>query len=522
MTLQIAWGLVEVGRCSQCRTTEILWTHSFAKKFAEMNTLYWGAMPLVVCAGCHQRNARYALRHPEDNALVYDYPTGQRFLIRALELIKDTAPLQIEESQYPYLTTLNKCGICQGYIAENSEVDGVRADNLEPIILHAECSITLRCCNRTYPTLVNSRSVSPDNWDITASTTSLGGLVRCRICLDEYLEERDESLDDYFSCNSCDSLYHMDNVCYFNGENYCERCIDNNVYRCSDCDTEYWDGEEHDCSDSYGGLIHDYSYKPSPYFFGRSPGERIFMGFELEVEVRDGGMREHAERVKTSLGEHAYLKYDGSLDHGFEIVTHPHSLDSYRKEFDFESFRKFRNSGLRSWDTSTCGLHIHVSRSAFGSAYDNHTSRAELIAGRQLHELRFIKLIYDNQRQVTRLAGRTSTYANFADKGNLHNKVMRGYDDGGRYSAVNTQNENTLEVRLFKGSLNEKRVLMALEFVHSAVEYTRDLKVNANNKALSWLAFSGYIHEKREQYPNLHALMIHTLERDEPTDSEEM
>ena len=246
------------------------------------------------------------------------------------------------------------------------------------------------------------------------------------------------------------------------------------------------------------------------------------MGFELEVEVLDGSIRDHAESVINALGEHAYLKSDGSLDHGFEIVTHPHSLDSYRKEFAFESFRKFRQGGLRSWNTSTCGLHVHVSRTAFGIPYDNRTDRADLIKSRQLHELRFIKLIYDNQRQVTRLAGRNTHYANFNDKGNLHHKVMRGYDDGGRYSAVNTQNENTLEVRLFKGSLNEKRVLMALEFVHSAVEYTRDLKVNATNKALSWVAFSGYIHERSEQYPHLHALMIHTLERDnDPADNEE-
>jgi hypothetical protein len=262
------------------------------------------------------------------------------------------------------------------------------------------------------------------------------------------------------------------------------------VYSCGECSEQYWDGDDHDCSESYGGLIHDYGYKPRPYFFGKREGERIYMGFELEVEIIDGSMREHAEQVINSLGEHVYLKHDGSLENGFEIVTHPHTLDSYRKEFAFESFRKFRREGLRSWNTSTCGLHVHVSRSAFGTLYDYHTSgnRAQAIKSRQLHELRFIKLIYDNERQVCRLAGRTSnSYANFQDKGNLTNKVLNHNDVGGRHAAVNTYNESTLEVRIFKGSLHEKRVLMALEFVHSAVEYTRDLKVNGKNMAMFML-----------------------------------
>jgi hypothetical protein len=55
---------------------------------------------------------------------------------------------------------------------------------------------------------------------------------------------------------------------------------------------------------------------------------------------------------------------------------------------------------------------------------------------------------------------------------------------------------------------------MALEFVHSAVEYTRDLKVNGKNHALSWLAFSGYVHANQEQYPNLFAFMAQSFNND--------
>lgn len=519
MTLQITWSLVEVDRCYSCHETRVLWTHSHAKKFKSIS------MPLLACAPCFRSRAESKLTWIDSDSGMYDYRTGKNFEKAVYDLVVNTAPIEIDESQYPYLATLFKCDACENYIAEGKEVLGFRQDNLAPLRLHYHCSTEASCCGRTYASRYAVES------GMYATLTQINGDIKCQICLDEYLEENNETLDnDYFYCNYCDNYKYLSEETEWDDEAYCQNCYDNNVYTCSDCREQIWDGDDHDCSESYGGLIHDYGYKPQPYFFGKNNKERIFMGFELEVEIRDGDMREHAERVTNSLGEHVYLKYDGSLEHGFEIVTHPHTLDSYRKEFAFESFRRFRGEGLRSWDTDTCGLHIHVSRTAFGdSPYDNRT-RSDIIKSRQFHELRFIKLIYDNERQVTRLAGRTSpVYANFQDKGSLAKKVIgnrkkdsTGFDGmlgdvGGRHAAVNTYNDSTLEVRIFKGSLNEKRVLMALEFVHSAVEYTRDLKVNGKNKALSWLAFSGYVHANQEQYPHLHELMVHTLERDRPT-----
>jgi hypothetical protein len=185
---------------------------------------------------------------------------------------------------------------------------------------------------------------------------------------------------------------------------------------------------------------------------------------------------------------------------------------------------------MRSWDTSTCGLHVHVSRQAFGIPYDSRTDNyTEHIRTRQTHEIKFIKLIYDNSRQIQRLAGRSSPdYANFLDKGRITPKVKHDDTSGGRNAAVNTFNENTLEVRVFKGSLIPERVLSAIELVHSAVEYTRNLNVmespmkTSNGKvksgSLSWLAFCSYIYKNTEQYPNLFATMVKSFDSDTPTE----
>jgi hypothetical protein len=211
------------------------------------------------------------------------------------------------------------------------------------------------------------------------------------------------------------------------------------------------------------------------------------------------------------------MKDDGSLNDGFEIVTHPHTLSDYQTNFNWEFIPKLKQEGFRSWNTDTCGLHVHVSRTAFGEGVSpwGRADRDQLILRKQAHELRFMKLIYDNQRQVERIAGRAGTqFATFGDKGKLVEKVKFGNQSNGRYSAINTDNEATLEVRVFKGSLRKERVLSALEFVTASVEYTRNLKVTSKNQALSWLCFTAYVSNNMETYPNLALIMSESFASD--------
>jgi hypothetical protein len=328
---------------------------------------------------------------------------------------------------------------------------------------------------------------------------------------------------DFFECNACESETHYDNSAWYEGTRYCTNCIESNVYNCGQCDVERWDGDDHECEyeDDDTSLIHDYSYKPSPFFFGSG---KYHFGFELEVESRGNGRFEGATTVQDALGGRVYLKNDASLEDGFEIVTHPHTLENYHKEFNWNFLDKLKGDGYRSWNTQSCGLHVHVSRTAFGNGDPwelgvPYGKRSRLILNRQAHELRFMKLIYDNQRQVERISGRTSArYASFADKGNLVQKVKHGNQDNGRFSAVNTENSDTIEVRVFRGSLRKERVLSAIEFVQASVEYTRDIKVTSSNHALSWLKFTGYIASNSEHYPNLVTIMSESFAGDSSTD----
>jgi hypothetical protein len=289
-----------------------------------------------------------------------------------------------------------------------------------------------------------------------------------------------------------------------------------NVYTCEHCDELRWQDDDHECDssdDDVNGVIHNFNYKPYPQFFGVG---KYYLGLELEVESSNDKY-DDAQWAQDNLGAHAYMKSDGSLNNGFEIVTHPHTLDRYQKDFNWTSIKKLGNRGCRSWNTTTCGIHVHVSRTAFGDPSEPKFHNPEWndwVLKRQAHELRFMKLIYDNQHQVERISGRASSFARFDDKGNLVNKVKHGHQRNDRYSAVNTENENTLEVRVFKGSLRPERVLSALEFVHASVEYTRDLRVNNKAKPFSWIRFTSYIYDNINTYANLALIMEETFQRD--------
>lgn len=511
-----SWAMVEVEKCGTCYTTQFLFTHSLAYHSSYPDSGY-GDTPYVACLACHNKSFRYLSSYLSmEDEVGFDY-------------LRQTIPTVSAET-YPIVDDTPICYSCGTPASDSNQlVPAHRQDECTIIVqVHEHCRFRARCCDMYYISSgfhwnsFRDASEKPEHQEY-ARIISFEGRDKCARCVDSILQENGFTLDeDYFECRWCNSYHHNDYVNHIDGEEYCERCVNRHRYFCSTCDVGYWDGDDHECDDDYdSGVIHDYGYKPRPYFFPpkeRDPETRLYFGIELEVESVRGERLDCAQSVQDSLGERVYLKYDGSLNNGFEIVTHPHTLEAFRKDFGFDSFASFRRLGLRSWDTDTCGLHVHVSRDAFGIPYDSRTDNySEHISSRQTHELRFIKLVYDNEAQVCKLAGRKSGYAHFNDKGHLLQKVReQGFD---RHTAVNTENDTTLEVRIFKGSLRPERVLGAIEFVHAGVEYTRNLKVNGKNSALSWVAFCGYVHANQEQYSNLYALMLKAFrnERDVET-----
>ena len=405
------------------------------------------------------------------------------------------------------------CPACNNYLLVNNEADGPRSIGYGYMtawgnsadgdlwLAHLGCTFTCSTCEE--PMLNRA-------WDSSVPAVRQYIVERESVCEDCF-----KNLDDLFECPQCDDYFLDENRRYLDAEGFdvCERCWDSYTIECDDCGEEYYHYNEHYCPDDDPedhNLIHSYGYKPTPIFFPDTK-QKYYLGMELEIECRDG-IDEPTEIVHKALGIRAYMKADGSLEHGFEIVTHPMNLAEYQK-MDWSFLTDLKRANARSWNTSSCGLHVHVSRTAFYNADGDNNYP---------HLVRFTKFIYDNQRQVERIAGRKNNhYATFNDKGRVIPKVKFGDQSNGRYSAVNLEPDETVEVRVFKGSLRKERVLSAIEFVTAVTEYTRQLPMIPKQNPFAWARFVHYVTEHSETYPNLFIIMNETFAKDQdPNDQE--
>jgi hypothetical protein len=325
-------------------------------------------------------------------------------------------------------------------------------------------------------------------------------------------------ISDAYWCERCED-YESESGYYIQdrGENWCGSCTQHNANWCDECD-HYTAGECDSCynGDSYNGVrvIHDYSYRPDAIFHTTKDDERLYFGFELEMEL--GDYRTEAAGYAHTIIEGndlAYLKNDGSLEEGFELVTHPMSFDFLMSDDNSGELWKVihtlnKTYSATSYNTRTCGFHIHISRTGFSG-------------GAHMH--RFLNLVYSNDEFFSKLAGRKSdqwakfddVYSRKLDLVSAQWVTYRSFKEklesrGDRYSAVNTNNRDTLEVRIFKGTMSIDALKAHIQLVHASVEYTRNLSVkDVAGGALMVQNFIDYIYANDTIYPQLIARIVH-------------
>lgn len=426
------------------------------------------------CSTCTRKNLRFEIPIEDAFTKVYTFEGAQSAAINLLwpeeympkhedtRTICPCSRLILHEGDH---------GVLMTYLVKTSMVK-YRGEIVQA---HTTCSFTCGECE--YPHFGNQYAY-------------YDGSPTCEPCSDKLSD-----LGNYQSCEYCNENFSELVYSDARDRNLCDHCY-HESWECGECYNERTEGDDHECYRN--GLIYDYSYKPSPEFYGHA---NYYFGFELEVEdANEYGVDDGAQKVIDHLGERVYCKHDGSLNDGFEIVSHPHSFDEL-ENLNWDWLTSLRRLGFRSWDTTTCGLHVHISRTAFWK--DGKRNEG--------HELRFQKLIYDNSRMVEAIAGRSSSYARFKDKGYLVPKIKHGHQ-ADRYEAVNSYNDATLEVRVFRGSLKKQRILSAIEFLHAATEYTRDMRINPKDKQLSWFRFMAYVLDNQDMYGNFTQVAMKALE----------
>ena len=237
-------------------------------------------------------------------------------------------------------------------------------------------------------------------------------------------------------------------------------------------------------------MIHDYSYKPNPIFYG--DGNRYF-GIELEIDEA-GKDDDYAEELLDIANIHEdllYIKTDGSLDDGMELVSHPCTLDYHCNEFPWEDILHCAvRQGYRSHQTSTCGLHVHVNRNAFG---DNQAEQEDVISRILFFVEKHWNELFTFSRRSSYNMSRWSARFGFEKTGKqILEKAKSGCN--GRYVAVNLSNYHTIEFRLFRGTLKYNTFIATLQMVNHICDAAISLSEEGID-AMSWSEFVSSIRE---------------------------
>ena len=206
-------------------------------------------------------------------------------------------------------------------------------------------------------------------------------------------------------CAQCGAKLNEENTFTFDGHAFCEECYNSCTTICDNCGDRIWresaEGDSRNtlCSHCYqycytncddcGRLIHNddayyedddsdypycyecyqrrmryaiknYSYKPDTIFYGNG---NLYYGIELEID-KGGELDSNAQKildVGNCDGEKIYCKHDGSINNGFEIVSHAATIDYHLNQFPWRDIMtKAIEMGYCSHNTKTCGLHTYT------------------------------------------------------------------------------------------------------------------------------------------------------------------
>ena len=358
-----------------------------------------------------------------------------------------------------------------------------------------------------------NRNYGDDNYTLCEECRNSGRYVVCEVCgglidkiwndyhkdsYDHYVCEDCWQHSDWYVCDGCHHLIHGEPNTSDGNISLCDVCwnSDNTWRRCNNCGVIFNTNNEGDilngrwyCSQCYESLnygIEDHDYKPIPRFYGQG---NLFLGVELEVD--NGGEKgSNAEQFRHVTGDAMYYKHDGSLTDGIECVTHPMSLHYHRFEFPWESLcEKAVELGYKSHDTNTCGLHVHVSRSALGDTQDEQDAAIARIL--YFFERNWDALLKFSRRTESQLNQWAARYTHKDTVDEYHEGIKNNEDDS-RYMCVNLQNEDTIEFRIFRGTLKVNTILATLELVERICVICASCNAD-DMQGLSWEHFLSLI-----------------------------
>lgn len=268
-------------------------------------------------------------------------------------------------------------------------------------------------------------------------------------------------------CTLCGALFptHFD----MNGEVICDDCYDSLYTTCERC------GETMLSSDAINGLCQDcYAHhwitsyhrdRPELKFFGDTHCNYVpYLGIELEVAYggcEDDVTKEIMPLINTKDDIFMYCSRDSSIENGFENITQPATFEYHMsiKEKYENVFNKLKSLGYLSHDTTCCGLHVHFNRKFFEDDEQNCLSK-------------LLYLFTHFWNDICVFSRRAKYKMHYCKKinmeiGNYIRESNKSQNHDYRYFALNLTNENTIEIRIFRGTLNIETFFASIELVNN-------------------------------------------------------
>lgn len=280
------------------------------------------------------------------------------------------------------------------------------------------------------------------------------------------------------TCEDCNALEYLDDGSWaYDGDRFiCQNCRDRHYHWSDYRDTYIHDDDEDDEDNGIIGEYHSSSenlgHIPSSHDKHKNP---IYLGLELEMETTDGADRyTKAEQLLNAIGrrngdQYCLLENDGSLDDGFEMVTGYTGLDTHADQLQFFK-QPFK--GMRSHDTRTCGLHIHICKKGMTMS---HASKLILFINESSNQ-RLVKAIARRENpDYAKIKNKRADYRwlkNAKNYDGIRRQLMELNED--RYEALNFKNPNTVEFRMFKGTLKYETIMACLEFTYASWHFAKE------------------------------------------------
>ena len=233
--------------------------------------------------------------------------------------------------------------------------------------------------------------------------------------------------------------------------------------------------------------------------------DNLYFGLEIEVGYTNRCPHQKIHKLieEEFLQGLAICKSDGSIDNGFEINLVPMTFD-YIKNTDlyFKFFDKVKDY-LRSYKMPNTGIHIHVSKKPLtildqGKILEfiNSIRNREYIVKLSQRDPNTFCQVNDTLKVKDIL--KKDRNPKYYDRDNQNHRDIR-VTLNDKYQAVNILNDETIEIRIFKGNIVPQTISRFIEFTHCLIQFVKN---NSSDK-MFFRYFMEYAKKEKIHYPFL-------------------